>query len=182
VVDVAFGDTDLSRALRPVRLDDLGTSTLQVLPAGDEADDLEARTAASSRWEPTGSRPQSLRAEAHLHSTRRATPMKRTRPVAAMGTLAASESFRVLLDDLREQSDVVFVDAPPLLVTSDAITLGSIVDGIILVTGLDRLRWQTLDDVTRALSMCSAPTLGCVVTGTPAIAEFGAYADSNGRG
>jgi Mrp family chromosome partitioning ATPase len=99
-----------------------------------------------------------------------------------MGELAASESFRAVLDDLRERSDVVLVDAPPLLATSDAITLGSIVDGIVLVTGIDRLHWQTLEDVTRALSMCSAPTLGCVVTGTSAIAEFGAYASGNGRG
>ena len=92
-----------------------------------------------------------------------------------VGEFAASDQLRDLLRDLRDRADYVFVDAPPLLVSSDAITLGAIVDGIVLVTGPDSLRWEALDDVIRALSMCNAPTLGWVVTGTETMPGYAAY-------
>ena len=98
-----------------------------------------------------------------------------------VGEFAASDQLRDLLRDLRDRADYVFVDAPPLLVSSDAITLGAIVDGIVLVTGPDSLRWEALDDVIRALSMCNAPTLGWVVTGTETMPGYAAYSSTNGR-
>ena len=97
------------------------------------------------------------------------------------GEFTASAQLRRLLAELREQADLVFVDAPPLLVSSDAITLAAMVDGIVLVTRSDSLRWQTLDDVIRALSMCPAPTLGWVVTGAETMAGYAAYTSTNGR-
>jgi Mrp family chromosome partitioning ATPase len=75
----------------------------------------------------------------------------------------------------------VLVDAPPLLVSSDAITIGAIVDGIVLVTGQDSLRWEALDDVIRALSMCAAPTLGWVLTGAETLVGYADYTSTNGR-
>jgi Mrp family chromosome partitioning ATPase len=102
-------------------------------------------------------------------------------PAGDVGEFTASEQLRTLLSGLRDHADFVFVDAPPLLVSSDAITLGAMVDGIVLVTRHDSLRWQTLDDVIRALSMCPAPTLGWVVTGAEALTGYAAYTASNGR-
>lgn len=98
-----------------------------------------------------------------------------------VGEFAASTQLRNLITQLREKADYVFIDAPPLLVSSDAITLAAIVDGVILVTGQDSLRWETLDDVTRALSMCRAPTLGWVVTGAEVMEGYAAYTATNGR-
>lgn len=99
-----------------------------------------------------------------------------TPPVGAdIGEFAASEHLRALLEDLRERADLVLVDAPPLLVSSDAITLAASVEGIILVTGQDSLRWEALDDVIRALSMCAAPTVGWVVTGAETLERYAAY-------
>jgi capsular exopolysaccharide synthesis family protein len=98
-----------------------------------------------------------------------------------VGEFAASDQLRTLLAELRERADFIFVDAPPLLVSSDAITLGAIVDGIVLVTGPDSLRWEALDDVIRALSMCNAPTLGWVLTGTEALPGYSSYVGANGR-
>ncbi len=102
-------------------------------------------------------------------------------PTRDVGEFAASHQLRDLLDELRRRADFIFVDAPPLLISSDAITLGAVVDGIVLVTGSDSLRWQTLDDVIRALGMCPAPTLGWVVTGAETLAGYAAYTTANGR-
>jgi capsular exopolysaccharide synthesis family protein len=92
-----------------------------------------------------------------------------------VGEFAASEELRLLLAELRSRADMVLIDAPPLLVSSDAITLAAAVEGIVLVTGQDSLRWEALDDVIRALSMCPAPTVGWVVTGAEALERYAAY-------
>lgn len=97
------------------------------------------------------------------------------------GEFVTSNQLKSLLRELRGQADVVLIDAPPLLVSSDAVTLGSVVDGILLVTGRNSLRWEALDDVIRSLSMCAAPTLGWVVTGTETLAGYEAYTSANGR-
>jgi Mrp family chromosome partitioning ATPase len=99
----------------------------------------------------------------------------------AVGEVVASSKLRLFLNGLREQADMVLVDGPALLGTGDAITLGSVVDGIVLVTEVGRLEHETVEQVTRALSMCPAPTLGWVVTGTSAIAEYRTFASGNGR-
>jgi tyrosine-protein kinase len=105
-----------------------------------------------------------------------------TTPVTTdVGEFAASDQLRALLDELRGRADFVLVDAPPLLVSSDAITIGAIVDGIVLVTGQDSLRWEALDDVIRALSMCAAPTLGWVLTGAETLVGYADYTSTNGR-
>ena len=96
-------------------------------------------------------------------------------PRSDVGEFAASEELRTVLGQLRERADFVFVDAPPLLVSSDAITLASVVDGVVLVTGKDSLRWETLDDVMRALSLCAAPVLGWVMTGTEVMEGYASY-------
>jgi tyrosine-protein kinase len=97
------------------------------------------------------------------------------------GEFMTSSQLKSLLSKLRSQADFVLIDAPPLLVSSDAVTLGSVVDGILLVTGRNSLRWEALDDVIRSLSMCAAPTLGWVVTGTEALTGYEAYTSANGR-
>lgn len=105
-----------------------------------------------------------------------------TAPITSdVGEFAASDDLRALFTELREQADFIFVDAPPLLVSSDAVTLGSVVDGIMLVTGQDSLRWEALDDVIRALSMCQAPTLGWVVTGAETLTGYASYTAAVGR-
>ena len=99
----------------------------------------------------------------------------------AASEFMTSDQLKSLLSKLRSQFDFVLIDAPPLLVSSDAVTLGSAVDGILLVTGRNSLRWEALDDVIRSLSMCAAPTLGWVVTGSETLAGYEAYSSANGR-
>jgi Mrp family chromosome partitioning ATPase len=90
----------------------------------------------------------------------------------AAGEFVASERVAALLNDLREAFDVVLVDAPPLTVVGDAMTLSAAVDAIVVVTpfGIER---PLLQAVTRELQNCRAAALGFVLTGAP---HTGAYA------
>jgi polysaccharide biosynthesis transport protein len=174
VVEAVLHGRDLSEVLNSVRGDDAGTTRLGVIPAGGRPEDTLAdtrrgdvplRAPRTARGKPAQPRGTALR---HLQTM-------------AVGEVVASSQLRVFLNGLREQADMVLVDGPALLGTGDAITLGSLVDAMVLVTEVGRLEQETVDNVTRALSMCPAPTLGWVVTGTSAIAEYGAFASGNGR-
>jgi Mrp family chromosome partitioning ATPase len=174
VVEAVLHGEDLSDVLNPVRSDDAGLARLGVIPAGGGPEDIPAdtggddvamRATRTARWKP-----------AHARKVARRPPQ-----TMALGEVVASTRLRVFINGLREQADIIFVDAPPLLGTGDAITLGSMVDAIVLVTKVGGLQQETVDHVTRALSMCPAPTLGWVVTGTSAIAEYREFARVNGR-
>ena len=90
----------------------------------------------------------------------------------AAGEFVASDRVAALLNDLREAFDVVLVDAPPLTVVGDAMTLSAAVDAIVVVTpfGIER---PLLQAVARELQNCRAAALGFVLTGAP---HTGAYA------
>jgi Mrp family chromosome partitioning ATPase/capsular polysaccharide biosynthesis protein len=174
VVEAVLHGRDLSEVLNSVRGDDAGIARLGVIPAGGGPEDIlaDARgggVPARARRTARGKPPHARGAALH--------------PVQSMavGEVVASPQLRIFLNGLREQADMVLVDGPALLGTGDAITLGSVVDAIVLVTEVGRLEQETVDNVTRALSMCPAPTLGWVVTGTSAISEYRAFASGNGR-
>ena len=59
---------------------------------------------------------------------------------------------------LARRSDIVVIDAPPLLGPSDAIALSARVDAIVLVVRWDAFRRRTAAAVERALA--SAPAEG----------------------
>jgi polysaccharide biosynthesis transport protein len=82
----------------------------------------------------------------------------------AAGEFLAGERVSALLEELRHQFDVVLVDAPPITVVGDAMTLSPAVDAIVVVTsfGIER---PLVDDLARELKNCRATTLGLVLTG-----------------
>jgi Mrp family chromosome partitioning ATPase/capsular polysaccharide biosynthesis protein len=170
VIEAVLDGRDVSDVLNSVRGDDAGMTRLGIIPAGGGVEDIVAHAyredapVPAQRWKPAQARPAA-------------------RPLQTMGVgeVLASTRLRTFLNELREQADMVFVDGPALLGTGDAITLGSVVDAIVLVTEGGRLRQETVDNVARALSTCPAPTLGWVVTGRSAISEYGAFASVNGR-
>jgi polysaccharide biosynthesis transport protein len=82
----------------------------------------------------------------------------------AAGEFLAGERVSALLDALRHQFDVVLVDAPPITVVGDAMTLSPAVDAIVVVTSFSIER-PLVDDLARELKNCRATTLGLVLTG-----------------
>jgi Mrp family chromosome partitioning ATPase/capsular polysaccharide biosynthesis protein len=174
VVEAVLHGRDLSEVLNSVRADEAGTARLGVIPAGGRTDDIPAETR-------RGDVPLRTRRTARGKQAQPRGAVLRPLQTMAVGEVVASSQLRVFLNGLREQADMVLVDGPALLGTGDAITLGSVVDAMVLVTEVGRLEQETVDNVNRALSMCPAPTLGWVVTGTSAIAEYSAFASGNGR-
>lgn len=81
------------------------------------------------------------------------------------GEFVGTQALAATLADLRDQADIVIIDSPPLLHVSDALTLSTAVDGMIVVSRIDVVRRNMLAELHRLLAMCSAPKLGFVLTG-----------------
>jgi capsular exopolysaccharide synthesis family protein len=103
--------------------------------------------------------------------------------------LVRSDQLAEILDELRSRADMLLVDAPPLLLAADAMQLTAQVDAVLVVTRLNVLRRQTLDELAAALDHCPAAKLGFVVTGAElegsyrsAYDAYYPYARSGGAG
>ncbi len=81
------------------------------------------------------------------------------------GEVAASAAVADILRELAERVDVVLVDVPPILVVSDAVTLGARVDATVVVVRLNVTNRDTLDRLTRVLASVPSAKLGYVLTG-----------------
>jgi len=90
-------------------------------------------------------------------------------PGEFVGTSALAE----VLADAREQADVVIVDTPPILRVSDAMTLGTAVDAMIIVSRIDVVERGMLSELRRVLAASPTVKLGFVLTG--ADHEEGSY-------
>lgn len=85
------------------------------------------------------------------------------------GEFVETRAVHKIFDDLRQRGDLILVDAPPLLRVSDATSLATMVDGIVVVTNLNLARRPVLSELRRALGNLPATKLGLVLTGvTPA--------------
>jgi len=96
--------------------------------------------------------------------------------------LLASEHIEDLLEELREQYDMVLLDSPPLLPVTDAAAVAPATDGAILVCRFKQTSQGQVKASVEALKAVSAPLLGTVFTMVPSSGS-GAYAQhSSGSG
>jgi succinoglycan biosynthesis transport protein ExoP len=104
-------------------------------------------------------------------------------PADTVGDFVVSEAVADILGQLGETSDLVIVDAPPFLQTSDAMALAARVDGIVIVSRLG-VRRPTLDELNRTLTQSIAKKLGVVVTGDELEHDYygGYYGTGSGNG
>ena len=80
------------------------------------------------------------------------------------GDFAGSAVLGSLMRDLRDRADIVIVDSPPILAVGDAMTMSPNVDGILLLTRINKLRRRAVNELRRALDASPARKLGFVVT------------------
>lgn len=73
-----------------------------------------------------------------------------------------------VLEPLRKKFDYVIVDAPPMCVGGDAMTLSGRVDSLIVVTRLGVIDRAALSDLRRQLTTCPTRVIGFVLTGVDA--------------
>jgi len=78
--------------------------------------------------------------------------------------LVETQNVPKLLDDLRMRSDVVLINAPPLLRASDGIVLATMVDAMVVVASTRHTRRTDLGELRRVLDALPPPKLGVVLT------------------
>jgi Mrp family chromosome partitioning ATPase len=72
-----------------------------------------------------------------------------------------------MLASLEEYFDYILIDAPPLLLVTDAAVVGKKTSGVILVAASGKTKKQELAGAIRTLETAGVPMLGTVVTMLP---------------
>jgi polysaccharide biosynthesis transport protein len=81
--------------------------------------------------------------------------------------LLDTRTMTELLAELRSRADVVLVDVPPILPVTDAMLVGTKVDGVVAVARSRLASRPHMVALARALESCAAPVLGFLFTGAP---------------
>ena len=81
------------------------------------------------------------------------------------GEFVGSGTVKEIIAALEARAEIVIIDAPPLLRIGDAMTLSSLVDGVVLVIDLNRVRSGMLSELRRTIERMPVPLLGFVLTG-----------------
>ena len=77
--------------------------------------------------------------------------------------LIGSAKVDKIIEDLKDQSDVVLLDSPPIMAAADATILAAKVDGVILVVTMGETRGDTFRDILVQVQRSGTPILGYVV-------------------
>jgi Mrp family chromosome partitioning ATPase len=94
-------------------------------------------------------------------------------PPPNSGEFVVSRSVKDILEKLAAESDLVLIDAPPLLVSSAALALTAEVQGILIVTRLKFLKARALRELKQAVDSSPARKLGVIITGAEATPYYG---------
>lgn len=101
-------------------------------------------------------------------------------PAELLGSRAMAE----LVAALKEAFDVIIIDAPPLLLVTDAAVIARVATGAILVAASGSTQANRLADAAKSIEAVEARVLGTVVTKVPGRGsdknQYGAYATSSG--
>lgn len=79
------------------------------------------------------------------------------------GGVLTSERFRSLLNELRAEFDFVVIDAPSVNLYADAILLGKLTDGVVLVVQANSTRRETARKAKESLESAKVKLLGAVL-------------------
>jgi capsular exopolysaccharide synthesis family protein len=79
------------------------------------------------------------------------------------GRLLDLPGITTLIDDLKEQADLVLFDTPALLAVSDAAVLAPMVDGVVLVVGRAQTQEEAVHTARQHLASVGARLMGVVV-------------------
>jgi succinoglycan biosynthesis transport protein ExoP len=93
-----------------------------------------------------------------------------------VGEFFASSELAAFLASLKEQADIVVIDGPPLLGSSDGLALSAHVDALAVVARADEgLTPPVLNELRRVLAICKCHKLGVLLTN---VSPDGLYRDS----
>ena len=87
--------------------------------------------------------------------------------------LLSQEQMKRVVKDLKQSYDVVLIDSPPVLPVADAVILGSLVDGVLLVYQVGKVGRGVLKRAKTQLDQVGADVWGVVLNDlTPEVSEF----------
>jgi Mrp family chromosome partitioning ATPase len=84
--------------------------------------------------------------------------------LAAEAQTFASDGLRLRMADLKEEFDYVLIDAPPVSSNADAVLLGQMADGIILVVQADSTRREAARIAKETFENAKVRLLGAILT------------------
>ena len=84
-------------------------------------------------------------------------------PPGNPGELLATSRFAKLVDELKDQFDIILVDAPPVLSAADASAIASSVDGTIIVVDSSRTDTDTLLRVRAEIDRSGGNVVGAIL-------------------
>lgn len=90
--------------------------------------------------------------------------------------LLSSKKCKRFIEELKEEFDVILLDAPPVGVVTDAAILSTFVDGIILVIGHGQVDIHSIQRTKELLEKVKAPIIGTVLNKIPiSKGKYGGY-------
>jgi succinoglycan biosynthesis transport protein ExoP len=81
------------------------------------------------------------------------------------GEFVGTQALARVLEELRLKFDTVLIDAPPICIVGDALTISAHVDALFVVARVGSADRQMLGDLVRELDASPAPKLGFALTG-----------------
>lgn len=84
---------------------------------------------------------------------------------AALGYLAV-DGFKRLLDQVKDQFEMILIDSSPVLPVADALLIGRYVDGVLMSLMIDHSQADKVTAACQKLNALEIPLLGAVVNGT----------------
>ena len=80
--------------------------------------------------------------------------------------LLGSSRMKKILDQLRDKFDYIIVDLPPVNIVSDAVSISSLISGMIIVIRENYTEKKELERCFRQLKLSNVNVLGCVMNVT----------------
>ncbi|MBD2081732.1 polysaccharide biosynthesis tyrosine autokinase [Leptolyngbya sp. FACHB-17] len=133
---------------------------------------------------------QFLTSDATVHHLIQQSPMEQNlfvltagKPQMDASRLLSSAKMKQMMEDLKEDYDLIIYDAPPILGFSDSLILAGQADGSIIVVGLGNTGRTALIESLRGLQLSSSPVLGivanCLKPGTHLAHKYHEYVRRN---
>ncbi|WP_094603525.1 Putative tyrosine-protein kinase YveL [Sporomusa silvacetica DSM 10669] len=89
--------------------------------------------------------------------------------------LLDSDKFKEAISSLKEQADYIIIDSPPVLAVTDSCILGSKMDGIILVVGVEKVQPEMALRAKEHLEAVDGNILGIIINRSDTFVEQNAY-------
>lgn len=93
------------------------------------------------------------------------------RPADLLGSKRMEKVIQRLLDD----ADMLILDAPPVMTVTDAVVLGTKVDGVLLVVSAGKTKREHAQRAIERLRRVNANVVGAVLNNAPLDASFRSY-------